>query len=225
VPSTLTVGSTLLGRLVTNISGTTITLGGNSSLTISSPTNVDYFSTTAQNLASASGNITIAGAGVTIGGFGDITLTGSITDTSSTNYGFTKIGIDTLTLSGSSTGDLFGPVLVNSGILKLGSNTALGSSVATIFSGGVLDLNGTSTTNNIVVNGAGFNNVYAVQNTLGGHYQFIRLHGDHRRHADTGFGFEHRFQCHQWAEPGYHRRQHHHQRQPGGNHGPLQGGQ
>ena len=112
--------------------------------------------------ASASGTVNIATA-ATIGGFGDLTLSGALSGAS----GLTKTGADTLTLSGAN-GSFTGAIIVSQGILKLGSATALGTAAGTttVSSGAVLDLNGQTTSDPLVLSGAGLVNIGSA-NSLG----------------------------------------------------------
>ncbi len=112
--------------------------------------------------ASASGPVNIATAAA-IGGFGDLTLSGALSGAAS----LTKIGADTLTLSGGNVG-FTGALVVSQGIVKLGSATALGTVAGntTVNAGAVLDLNGQTTSEPLSISGAGLVN-FGAQNTLG----------------------------------------------------------
>ncbi|HEX8914658.1 MAG TPA: autotransporter-associated beta strand repeat-containing protein, partial [Humisphaera sp.] len=122
--------------------------------------------------ASIASPVTIGGlTGYTnaIGGYGNITISGNITDAGA-NLGFSKVGPNTLILSGNNT--LAGGVTVAAGTLQLGSTGALGGTgTATVNGGTTLDLAGFGTARGLTINGAGItgrefaNTLNAVTNT------------------------------------------------------------
>ena len=112
--------------------------------------------------ASASGTVNLLAA-TTIGGFGDLTLSGALSGSTS----LTKTGADTLTLSGGN-GGFTGALVVSQGIVKLGSATALGTTAGntSVSSGATLDLNGQTTSEPLVLSGVGLANI-GTANALG----------------------------------------------------------
>lgn len=121
VPSYLTVGSAMLGRTVTEISGTTITLNGNANVAISSPTPITVYPDT-----------------------GDTTFAGVI---SGIDGSITKDGDGNLTLSGANT--YTGQTVIDRGVLTITNASALGTTAAGTrinyngnTSGGRLDISG-----------------------------------------------------------------------------------
>ncbi len=115
----------------------------------------------AATAAGSTGTVTY-GAATTIGGFGDITLSG----TQSGNFALTKIGPNTLTLGGISTNTA--AYTVSTGVLKVGHVNALGTAAGTttVSAGAVLDLAGFSTSEPLNLNGAGLTN-FGANNTFG----------------------------------------------------------
>ena len=111
--------------------------------------------------ASDSGTVSMSAA-TSIGGGGDITLSGVL----SGGYALTKVGSATLTLSGTNTYN--GGSTVSAGTLKAGSTAALGSGAATVSSGGALDLNGNAPSNNFTISGSGVSNGGALINSTTG---------------------------------------------------------
>ncbi len=110
--------------------------------------------------ASVSGPITLAAA-TTIGGLGDITLSGGI----SGNQALTKIGPNTLNITGANTSTA--AITVSTGFLKVGNANALGTTATNtvVSAGAVLDLNGFSLAEPLTINGAGVTN-YGSMNSL-----------------------------------------------------------
>ncbi|MEZ0273883.1 MAG: beta strand repeat-containing protein, partial [Roseimicrobium sp.] len=113
------------------------------------------------------GNLTL-GSASQISGYGDITISGTVTST----FLLTKVGVNTLTLGGASGASFTGGLtiaggVVNNGILNSGVAGATGSGALTINSGTVLNLNGNNVGQNITVNGTSIANQGANNNTLG----------------------------------------------------------
>ncbi|MEA3211483.1 MAG: hypothetical protein QOE70_4540 [Chthoniobacter sp.] len=106
----------------------------------------------------------------TIGGYGDITINGSVTD-GVAGQAWSKVGPNTLNLAGNNT--FTGALTVTMGMLKLGSVNSLGTSTTngvTFTTGAGLDLNGQSpAAAKTLTFGAGNLGLtgYAVNNTLG----------------------------------------------------------
>jgi|GEM_PF-1225550 len=101
--------------------------------------------------ASLSGAITNA-ANVTIGGSGNMTLSGVITN-SSTGYSLTKIGAGALTLSGVNGYD--GGTFLNNGVLVANNSSALGTGLLTMGGGLLANSSAVSLTNDISMSSAG----------------------------------------------------------------------
>ena len=100
---------------------------------------------------------------VTTNASGDVTISGAV----SGGGGLLKAGAGTLTLSG---GNSFtGGTTISAGTLKIGNATALGGNAgaASVTSGAVLDLNGTTMTgtNALTLNGTGINSGGALTNS------------------------------------------------------------
>jgi autotransporter-associated beta strand protein len=72
--------------------------------------------------ASVAGTVSIGALGAAIGGFGDISLNGAVSDSGN---GIAKVGPSVLTLGANNTG-LSGSIAVNAGILRLGNAGGLG---------------------------------------------------------------------------------------------------
>lgn len=109
--------------------------------------------------ASATGNITIGTTGTFIGGYGNITLSGTLSDGAA--LAWSKVGPDMLTLSGTNT--LTGVGTVSGGILQVGGAGALGTGAGGIVvaSAAALDLNGVAVadgTRTITISGTGIVN-------------------------------------------------------------------
>lgn len=153
-----------------NSSHGNVTLNGTGVALLASGTTAALWNSLANSTGTLTGNVTIGASGTRIGGLGDIVLSGDLSDGAA--LGFTKIGTNTLTLSGNNVG-FTGVASITNGILKLGSDTALGTggssgSNTVISSGAVLDLNGATIANEFVsVAGTGFNNRNTTPNTLG----------------------------------------------------------
>ncbi len=175
---------TFVGRSSLDLAGLavtgagTVTIRGNGALlpgstTVFQQTAALYNS--ARTASSLSSPVAIVGAaGITnqIGGYGDMTLSGAVSDNTAvapfTNgTGFSKIGNNTLTLSADNTG-LTGPITVSRGVLRLGSAGALGTTAGatTVNSPATLDLGGFSTAEPLTINGAGLTGV-GMANRLG----------------------------------------------------------
>jgi hypothetical protein len=110
------------------------------------------------NSASLTGTLTLSDtAGVSIGGYGNVTLNTIATSGALT---LTKTGTDTLILNTPTATPTFN-TSVTLGTLQLGSATALGAAADTlsVTSGAVLDLNGQTiaNTNPLTISGAGYN--------------------------------------------------------------------
>jgi autotransporter-associated beta strand protein len=108
--------------------------------------------------ASATGNITIGTAATSIGGYGNISLTGTLSDGGLT---WSKVGPDMLTLSGTNTLTAVGTV--SGGILQVGGPGALGTGAGGIVvaSAAALDLNGVAVadgTRTVTISGTGIVN-------------------------------------------------------------------
>ncbi len=95
-----------------------------------------------------SGNVNLNGAGLTINGAANTTLSEILSNSSAT---LTKNGSGTLTLSGSNT--YTGSTRLNSGTLAIGHNSALGTGTLTVY-GGTLSAAGAGRTisNNVTLN-------------------------------------------------------------------------
>ncbi len=106
------------------------------------------------NAASLAGTLTLASTS-SVGGNGDLTLN---TIYAASGANLTKQGTDTLTLAGNNATTFLGTITVSLGTLKLGGTGALGdtaggtTSITTVSSGAVLDLNGQTTSENITIN-------------------------------------------------------------------------
>ncbi len=109
--------------------------------------------------ATASGAVTLAG-NASLGGSGNLTVSGVIGGGS---YTLTKVGTDTVVLSGSNT--YSGGASVNSGLLVAGNNAALGTGAVTLANGTAMDLNGYSVANTVNVVGLGINNSGVIYNS------------------------------------------------------------
>jgi autotransporter-associated beta strand protein len=127
----------------------------------------------ASSIVAGTGNITISNTGTITGsGFG-LTLGGAATGSSiasiiGTNTGtLTKQGAGTWTVSGANT--YTGGTTISAGTLKIGNATALGGNAgaASVTSGAVLDLNGTTmtATNGLTLNGTGISSGGALTNS------------------------------------------------------------
>ncbi len=104
--------------------------------------------------ASASNNITIGprinGLAVAIGGYGPITLSGTLSDTGN---GWSKVGYSTLTLSGTNSG-LTGTFDVASGVLQAGSANPFGNTALALTSTGTAsDTNASSSVTGATTSG------------------------------------------------------------------------
>jgi autotransporter-associated beta strand protein len=113
------------------------------------------------------GNLTL-GSASQISGYGDITISGTVTST----FLLTKAGVNTLTLGAANAASFTGGLtiasgVVNNGILNSGVVGATGSGALTINSGAVLNLSGNNVAQNITVNGTSIANQGANNNTLG----------------------------------------------------------
>ncbi|RBP47685.1 putative secreted protein with PEP-CTERM sorting signal [Roseimicrobium gellanilyticum] len=157
-----------------NSSHGNVTLNGSGVTLLASGTTAALWNSLANSTGTLTGNVTIGAGSTRIGGIGDIVLSGALSDGAA--LGFTKIGGNTLTLSGNNVG-FTGVASISNGILKLGSNTALGTggssasntviSSASAGNGAVLDLNGMNIANEFLsVAGIGFNNRGTSPNTL-----------------------------------------------------------
>jgi hypothetical protein len=106
-----------------------------------------------------SGTVALASASSVGGSAGNITLSGVVSGA----YALTKLGTNTLNLSGANS--YSGGTTISVGTLLVGNNGALGTGAATVNSGAALDLYGTSITNNLTLNGAGVNSAGALINS------------------------------------------------------------
>ncbi len=115
---------------------------------------------------SGAGNITGATQPLTVGGAGDTTISKVIATTSGT---LTKDGAGTLTLSGNNS--FTGATLINAGVVRAQSNTALGTAAGgvTVTSGAALELSGGITVGAeaLSLNGTGVTNNGALRNVIG----------------------------------------------------------
>ena len=187
-PYALTSGTTTVG-LVSGGSATMATLdlngtqnvAGNILLNASGPATADtlypaalYNSNPAQ-ASIASGSLVLIGTAVggknpSIGGYGDIAISGNIVDGPAAGQPWTKTGPDTLILGGSNT--FTGNLTVSVGVLAIGSSNAFGSTTAgtvSIATGTTMDLAGqsiTATARTLNLVGTGLTG-YAMNNTLG----------------------------------------------------------
>ena len=152
---TLSIGNTGIGGLK-NISGNN-TWGGTVTLTDNGGINSDAGTLT----LSATNAITGSNRNLTLGAAGNIIVSGTITTGSGT---LTKNGSGTVTLSGANT--YTGATTVSAGILKMGNNAALGTSAGatTVSSGGTLELNGFTTSDDLTLNGTGTGGIGALAN-------------------------------------------------------------
>jgi fibronectin-binding autotransporter adhesin len=148
--NTAALGNTAAGNGTTVSSGAVLDLNGITlagaellSLTGTGISSNGALINSSGSAATFSGNITLGNVTNSIGGTGNITLSGAIS-AAGTATALTKVGANTLTLSG--TNSYTGVTTVSSGTLRLGSTTALGATTAgngtTVTSGAVLDLNG-----------------------------------------------------------------------------------
>ncbi|MGA2605815.1 MAG: autotransporter-associated beta strand repeat-containing protein [Verrucomicrobiia bacterium] len=135
--------------------------------------------------ASLGGAITL-GSASSIGGSGDMTLSGAIGGGSS----LTKVGADTATLTAAS--GYTGGTVINSGVLNIQNNTALGSTAGgvTVASGAALQLQGGISVgaNALSLNGTGISNDGALRNVSGNNSYggAITLAGASRINSDAG---------------------------------------
>ena len=140
------------------ISGSsTLTLGGN--VTVTDNTGGAANATISCPVAlSATRTFTVADDGTTAN---DLTMSNVI---SGSTFGITKSGAGQLHVSGANT--YTGTTTVSAGILKMGNNAALGTSAGstTVNSGGTLELNGFTTSDNLTLNGTGTDNIGALAN-------------------------------------------------------------
>ena len=117
--------------------------------------------------ATYSGAVTLGATDVFVGGTGNINLSGAIGNGTTGNL--TKVGSNTITLSGNNT--YTGLTTVSAGTLQLGSTTALGTTAGTttVSSGASLDLGGITlgTADALTLNGTGVNAAGALTNTGG----------------------------------------------------------
>ncbi|MBK8095116.1 MAG: autotransporter-associated beta strand repeat-containing protein [Verrucomicrobiaceae bacterium] len=123
--TTLTISTDTYAALDLNgTSGVTgnITLNGVSPILRNSVTPATLYNSSG-TAASVAGNINIGTLGAAIGGYGTISLNGTITDSGT---GFAKVGPGTLVLGGNNTG-FTGALAVQNGILKLANAGGLGA--------------------------------------------------------------------------------------------------
>ena len=178
---TYSSGATLDLNGSPNVGGGTITLNGAGPKGTSGLSGPAYGASSATGAALynsialpsiVSANVRIGsalnGTNPAIGGFGDINITGTVTDGGSAQA-WSKVGPDILTLSNS--GNTFtGAVTVSGGILKVADPSALGTDTTngvTVSSGAVFDLGGQSLTlgKTLTINGTGITGL-AMNNTL-----------------------------------------------------------
>ncbi|MEA3212062.1 MAG: hypothetical protein QOE70_5119 [Chthoniobacter sp.] len=161
-------GATLDLNGISNVAGT-IVLNGNGSPVALPVTGALYNSSA--TAASVSGSVAIGGAinarNPAIGGYGDITISGAVSDNVAGQV-WSKVGPNILTLSGNNT--FTGALTVSGGILKLGSVNSLGTSITngvTLSGGTALDLGGSALTvaKTLTITGTGITGL-AVPNTL-----------------------------------------------------------
>ncbi|MEA3209118.1 MAG: hypothetical protein QOE70_2175 [Chthoniobacter sp.] len=120
--------------------------------------------------ASVTGTVSIGLTGqpvaTSIGGYGDITVDSTIQD-GAAGIAWTKVGSNTLTLSGANT--FTGTLQITAGVVKAGSTSALGGAGATTVNAGTtLDLNGKDVgAEPITLNGTVGVTGLAIPNTLG----------------------------------------------------------
>ncbi len=162
--STFTLGSpTSLDLECGSVTGSRITgsgvltLGGNITVT-DATTGTDGASIACPVELGATRSFTVADDGTTAS---DLTMTGII---SGTGFGTTKAGSGELHLSGVNT--YTGLTTISAGILKMGNNAALGTSAGatTVSSGGTLELNGFTTSDELTLNGTGTGDIGALAN-------------------------------------------------------------
>jgi fibronectin-binding autotransporter adhesin len=134
-----------------NVSGANTVSG---SITLGSATQIN---SSAGTLSITAGGISGANTNLTVGGAGNTSISGVIGTGSGT---LTKTGAGTLTLSGANT--FTGATAVNTGILSIQSNDALGTASntanITVASGAVLQMSNNITTDNmgtLILNGTG----------------------------------------------------------------------
>ncbi len=164
-------GTTNVGGGALNITGTGNTTTGRLTNTAGT-TGVVYNSSAAA--ASMSDAITFSGNS-SIGGYGNITLSGAISTNGNT---FTKVGPDMLTLSGT-INSLTGTNTVAAGILRAGSTNPLGSTgTLSVTAGAAIDLNGLAVTSTmpLTINGTGVSNTTGVS-TAGGYGNYASTLG------------------------------------------------
>ncbi|MEI6674375.1 MAG: autotransporter-associated beta strand repeat-containing protein [Verrucomicrobiota bacterium] len=153
----------------TNLSGGTLDLNGQTvgaeAIVFSGTSALINSSTT---VASLSGGISGLAGGSTIGGSGDLTLSGVITSTSS-GAGWSKTGIGTLTLTGTNT--FTKAITVTAGVLNIQNASALGTltNAATVTANAALQIQGGISVGAkpLTLNGSGISNDGALRNISG----------------------------------------------------------
>jgi autotransporter-associated beta strand protein len=117
------------------------------------------------NLLQLNGAVDLANAGLTFGGFGSLTINGTVSNSAGSG-GIVANGDGTLTLTGNNS--YTGGTTINSGIVSPTTNaTALGTGAVTVNSGGTLQLGVSNVSNALNLNGLGFGGNGALTATAG----------------------------------------------------------
>jgi autotransporter-associated beta strand protein len=168
-----TGGNTVASGASLDLNGTNSSAGRN--VTINGVGTISQFGALYNSsafLGTLAGNLTLGATAATIAGYGDMTVSGTVTGTTA----LTKTGPNTLTLSGGNAATLSSAINVAGGVLNngaldtdgtAGAAGSLGTGAIAVNAGAALNLNGNNISQAITTNGTALTNSGPNRSTLG----------------------------------------------------------